>query len=72
MITATMGRPGECMTFPRVYTITGPAGMFGAGAGRKEFTSVSAFDAYVQHVRRAGFVVTFSTPFSAAISRPLC
>jgi hypothetical protein len=46
--------------------------MFGAGARLKEFTSVSAFDSYVQHVRRAGFVVTFSTPFNAAITRPLC
>ena len=72
MITARMVKPGDGGVFPRVYTITGPAGMFGAGARLKEFTSVSAFDSYVQHVRRAGFVVTFSTHFNAAITRPLC
>lgn len=56
---------------PRVYVITAPLGMFGAGETRKQFTSVTAFDAYVKHVRRAGLVVTFSTPFVAAVSRPV-
>lgn len=56
---------------PRVYAITGPVGMFGAGVCRKEFISVAAFDSYIQHIRRAGYVVTFSTPFNADIARPL-
>ena len=37
----------------------------------KLFTSVQAFDGYVQHLSRAGYLVTFSNPFSATVARPL-
>lgn len=60
------------MNLSTVYTITGPSSMFGAGQTLRRFTSVSAFDAYVNTVRSAGFLVVFSTPFSADITRPLC
>lgn len=59
------------MVRPIVYTITGPASMFGAGITSKTFTSESVFDGYIRHVRQAGYVVTFSGPFAASISRPL-
>ena len=37
----------------------------------KLFTSVQAFDGYVQHLRRAGYLVTFSNPFRATVALPL-
>ena len=37
----------------------------------KLFTSVQAFDGYVQTLRAKGYLVTFSNPFSATVARPL-
>ena len=55
----------------RVYTLTAPPGMFADGETTKRFTSPQSFDGYIKHVRAAGYVVTFSSPFAAAIARPL-
>ncbi len=37
----------------------------------KLFTSVQAFDGYVQALRANGYLVTFSNPFCATVARPL-
>lgn len=37
----------------------------------KLFTSVQAFDGYIQTLRSSGYLVTFANPFCATVSRPL-
>lgn len=37
----------------------------------KLFTSVQAFDGYIQALRLNGYLVTFSNPFCATVARPL-
>lgn len=58
------------MPAQRIYTITGPASFFERGASARTF-QVAAFDGYVRFLRNAGYIVTFSDPWNAAISRPL-
>lgn len=37
----------------------------------KRFTSVQAFDGYIQMLRTKGYVVTFANPFCVTVARPL-
>lgn len=59
------------MPAQRIYTITGPASFFERGASARTFREFAAFDGYVRFLRSAGYIVTFSDPWNAAISRPL-
>jgi len=54
---------------PRTWSVRCPRGMLAFGRTVKPFTSVDAFDAYVRHVRQAGYLVTFTTPFAATVER---
>lgn len=52
-------------------TLRCPPGFLWDGSRVKLFTSVEAFMGYVRMVERFGYVVTFSGPFAATVSRPL-
>lgn len=55
---------------PRFWLLQYPPGMLAHGHTIKRFTSVHAFDGYVQALRGFGYLVTFSSPFTATVEAP--
>ena len=56
-------------TTARTWSVRCPVGMLAFGHTVKRFSSPDAFEAYVRCMREAGYLVTFSTPFSATLER---
>jgi len=52
---------------PRVWCLTLPPGMLADKRRQKRFTSPTAFDAYVAHLRAAGYSVQFDSLFTAVV-----
>ncbi|WP_192884848.1 hypothetical protein [Paracidovorax avenae] len=52
---------------PKSYEIACPPGMLAHGHRIKRFTSLQAFEGYIGQVRKAGYTVTWQTPFVAAV-----
>ncbi len=52
---------------PKSYEIECPAGMLADGQRVKRFTSLQAFEGYIDQARKAGCTVAWLSPFTARV-----
>ena len=52
---------------PKTYLIQCPPGMLAEGHKIKRFTSLQAFEGYIDQLRRLGRIVHWNSPFTATV-----